>query len=82
MRKLLFFMMITANGLYERGPWEIDWHNTDEEFNEFAIEQLELMDVSRLRTQGTQPHWRRREEADRGHLGRALFGDGRYEDTR
>jgi dihydrofolate reductase len=38
-------MMITANGLYERGPWEIDWHNTDEEFNEFAIEQLELMDT-------------------------------------
>jgi dihydrofolate reductase len=45
MKKLYFFMMITANGLYERGPWEIDWHNTDEEFNEFAIEQLDLMDT-------------------------------------
>jgi len=45
MKKLLFFMMTTANGLYERGPWEIDWHNTDEEFNEFAIEQLERMDT-------------------------------------
>jgi dihydrofolate reductase len=45
MKKLIFFMMTTANGFYERGPWEIDWHNTDEEFNEFAIEQLELMDT-------------------------------------
>jgi len=45
MKKLYFFMMTTANGLYERGPWEIDWHNTDEEFNEFAIEQLGLMDT-------------------------------------
>jgi dihydrofolate reductase len=45
MKKLYFFMMTTANGLYERGPWEIDWHNTDEEFNEFAIEQLEGMDT-------------------------------------
>jgi dihydrofolate reductase len=45
MKKLLFFMMTTANGLYERGPWEIDWHNTDEEFNEFAIEQLGQMDT-------------------------------------
>ena len=45
MKKLYFFMMTTANGFYERGPWEIDWHNTDEEFNDFAIEQLELMDT-------------------------------------
>ena len=45
MKKLYFFMMITANGFYERGPWEIDWHNTDEEFNEFAIDQLGLMDT-------------------------------------
>ncbi|MDP9246382.1 MAG: hypothetical protein M3O64_06975 [Chloroflexota bacterium] len=28
MKQLVFFMMTTANGLYERGPWEIDWHNT------------------------------------------------------
>ena len=41
MKKLYFFMMTTANGFYERGPWEIDWHNTDEEFNDFAIEQLD-----------------------------------------
>ena len=40
MKKLYFFMMTTANGLYERGPWVIDWHHTDLEFNDFAIEQL------------------------------------------
>lgn len=45
MKQLIFFMMTTANGLYERGPWEIDWHNTDEEFNAFAIEQLDRMDT-------------------------------------
>jgi dihydrofolate reductase len=45
MKKLYFFMMTTANGFYERGPWEIDWHNTDEEFNDFAIEQLDRMDT-------------------------------------
>jgi hypothetical protein len=26
-----FFMMVTVNGLYERGPWEIGWHNVDDE---------------------------------------------------
>ncbi|HTH71163.1 MAG TPA: dihydrofolate reductase family protein [Candidatus Saccharimonadales bacterium] len=45
MKKLYFFMMTTANGLYERGPWQIDWHNTDGEFNDFAIEQLDRMDT-------------------------------------
>ncbi len=45
MRKLIFFMMVSANGLYERGPWGIDWHDTDEEFLAFAIEQLGLVDT-------------------------------------
>ena len=45
MKKLYFFMMTTANGLYERGPWQIDWHNTNDEFNDFAIEQLDRMDT-------------------------------------
>ena len=34
-------MMISANGFYERGPWEIDWHVVDEEFNDFAVQQLD-----------------------------------------
>jgi dihydrofolate reductase len=40
-RRLLFFMMVSANGYFERGRWEIDWHHTDEEFNNFSIEQLD-----------------------------------------
>jgi dihydrofolate reductase len=60
MKKLYFFMMTTANGFYERGPWEIDWHNTDEEFNEFAIEQLEQMDTlvfGRKTYEGMAGYW-------------------------
>jgi len=45
MRKLLFFMMTSANGFYEAGPWEIDWHIVDEEFNDFALEQIESIDT-------------------------------------
>jgi dihydrofolate reductase len=41
MRRLLFFMLVTANGYFERGRWEIDWHHTDEEFNDFSLEQLD-----------------------------------------
>lgn len=60
MRKLYFFMMTTANGLYERGPWAIDWHNTDEEFNEFAIDQLDHMDTlvfGRRTYEGMAGYW-------------------------
>ena len=67
MRKLIFFMMTTANGLYERGSWEIDWHNTDEEFNEFAIEQLELADTllfGRRTYEGMVQYWTTRDAID------------------
>lgn len=60
MKKLIFFMMVTANGLYERGPWGIDWHNADTEFNEFAIEQLDLMDTlvfGRRTYEGMVTYW-------------------------
>jgi dihydrofolate reductase len=60
MKKLFFFMMTTANGFYERGPWEIDWHNTDEEFNDFAIEQLDQMDTlifGRKTYEGMVAYW-------------------------
>ena len=40
MRKVVLFNMVTLDG-YIAGPnGDIDWHNTDEEFNDFAIEQL------------------------------------------
>ena len=60
MKKLYFFMMTTANGFYERGPWEIDWHNTDEEFNDFAIGQLDLADTlvfGRKTYEGMAGYW-------------------------
>jgi dihydrofolate reductase len=39
MRKVLFFMLTSLDGYFEGPGHEIDWHNTDEEFQEFAIEQ-------------------------------------------
>lgn len=60
MKKLFFFMMVTTNGFYERGPWGIDWHKTDEEFNDFAIEQMGQMDVlifGRKTYEGMARYW-------------------------
>ena len=45
MSRVLFFMVVSANGYYERGPWQIDWHNVDAEFNDFAMAQLDSVDV-------------------------------------
>jgi dihydrofolate reductase len=45
MRRLIFFMLVSANGYYERGPWGIDWHNVDHEFGTFAVEQLDSVDT-------------------------------------
>ena len=45
MRKLASFLMVTLDGYFEgEKPWAIDWHNVDEEFNDFAIEQLDTTD--------------------------------------
>ncbi|HZU67687.1 MAG TPA: dihydrofolate reductase family protein [Ktedonobacteraceae bacterium] len=40
MRKVFLFMMVTLDGFYEGPDHSIDWHNVDEEFNDFAINQL------------------------------------------
>jgi dihydrofolate reductase len=40
MRKLFSFNLITLDGFFEGPRQDIGWHNVDEEFNEFAIEQL------------------------------------------
>jgi dihydrofolate reductase len=45
MRKLYVFNMVTLDGYFEGPNREIDWHNVDEEFNEFAIEQLNATDL-------------------------------------
>ncbi|HEX9387810.1 MAG TPA: dihydrofolate reductase family protein [Anaerolineales bacterium] len=40
MRKVFLFNMTTLNGFFEGPNQDISWHNVDEEFNEFAIDQL------------------------------------------
>jgi len=40
MRKLFSFNLITLDGFFEGPQQDIGWHNVDEEFNEFAVEQL------------------------------------------
>jgi dihydrofolate reductase len=41
MRRLILFNMMTLDGFFEGPDRNIDWHVADEEFNQFAIEQLE-----------------------------------------
>ncbi len=45
MRKTILFMMVSLDGFVEGPNGEIDWHNVDEEFNEFAKDQLNSVDV-------------------------------------
>jgi dihydrofolate reductase len=45
MRKVFVFNMITIDGFFEGPNREIDWHNVDKEFNEFAEHQLNEVDT-------------------------------------
>ena len=45
MRKLFSFNMITLDGFFEGPNGDIEWHNTDEEFNDFAIDQMGSVDT-------------------------------------
>jgi dihydrofolate reductase len=36
--------MVTLDGFFEGPNGEIDWHNADEEFNEFAVDQVKSAD--------------------------------------
>jgi len=55
------FIMTTLDGFFEGDkPWEIDWHQTDEEFNDFAIEQLAEFDTlvfGRATYEGMAQYW-------------------------
>ena len=44
-RELLVFNMISVDGFFARPNGDIDWHTVDEEFNTFAIAQLEEIDT-------------------------------------
>lgn len=37
--------MVTLDGFFEGPGRDISWHNVDEEFNEFAVEQLDKTDL-------------------------------------
>ncbi len=40
MRKVFLFNLITLNGFFEGPDQDINWHHVDEQFNEFAVNQL------------------------------------------
>ena len=44
MRKVILFNLVTLDGFFEGSNGEIDWHNVDEEFNEFAVHQVSTAD--------------------------------------
>ncbi len=41
MSKLVLFNLMTLDGFFAGPNGEIDWHNVDAEFNDFAVEQLD-----------------------------------------
>lgn len=45
MRKVILVNMVTLDGFFEGPNREIDWHNVDDEFNKFAVDQLNSVDV-------------------------------------
>jgi dihydrofolate reductase len=45
MRKMIVFIMVSLDGFFEGQNQELDWHNVDEEFQNFAIEQINAVDL-------------------------------------
>jgi dihydrofolate reductase len=45
MRKVVFFMLTSLDGYFEGQDHDLNWHHVDDEFNEFAIEQLNSVDT-------------------------------------
>ncbi len=45
MRKVYLFMTLSIDGYFEGVNHDISWHNVDDEFNRFAIEQLREADL-------------------------------------
>jgi dihydrofolate reductase len=41
MRNVFLFMMVSLDGFFEGPNQNIDWHNVDNDFNDFAIKQLD-----------------------------------------
>jgi dihydrofolate reductase len=59
-RKLCAFIVQTVDGYYEGPNGEFDWPNVDDEFNEFAIEQIDALDLlvfGRRTYEGMAAYW-------------------------
>lgn len=42
MRKVIFQILVTPDGFFEGPNGELDWHNMDQEFHEYAIDLLNM----------------------------------------
>ena len=45
MRKIFAFLMASLDGYHEGAKDELDWHNVDDEFHDFAMAQLDEADA-------------------------------------
>jgi dihydrofolate reductase len=60
MRKLIVFMITTLDGCVADPEGRIDWHIVDEQFNEFANQQLDSADLllfGRITYEGMAGYW-------------------------
>lgn len=60
MRRVIVSMMVTLDGFIAGPNGEIDWHNVDDEFNEYAIDLLNSVDTllfGRVTYQGMASYW-------------------------
>jgi dihydrofolate reductase len=60
MRKLIVANMVTVDGFFAGPHDEIDWHNVDEEFNEYALAFLDTIDTlvfGRVTYEGMASWW-------------------------
>lgn len=60
MRKLFSFNLVSLDGFFEGPNQDINWHNVDQEFNEFAVEQTSTIGTilfGRVTYQGMASYW-------------------------
>jgi dihydrofolate reductase len=60
LRKIIVSEMVTLDGYFAGLNGEIDWHNADDEFNQFAIAQLNEVDTlifGRITYEGMFSYW-------------------------
>lgn len=64
MRKIIFQMAVSLDGYFEGPNKEFDWHNVDEQFNLYAIDFLQSVDLllfGRTTFQMMEAYWTTRE---------------------